>query len=40
MRMVYLKGSSLTDLWPYFAALTAIGLLNALLAVLTHRKRQ
>ena len=40
MRMVYLKGSNLTDLWPYFAALTAIGLLNALLAVLTHRKRQ
>lgn len=40
MRMVYLKGSNLIDLWPYFAALTAIGLLNALLAVLTHRKRQ
>lgn len=40
MRMVYLKGSPLTDLWPYLAALTAIGLVNALLAVLTHRKRQ
>lgn len=40
MRMVYLKGSTFTELWPYFAALTLIGLLNGLLAIVTHRKRQ
>lgn len=40
MRMVYLKGSTLTELWSYYGALVLIGLLNGTIAVLTHRKRQ
>lgn len=40
MRMVYLKGSTLPELWPHFAALAAIGLFTALVAVVTHRKRE
>ena len=39
MRSVYLKGSTLADLWPQFAALGGIALILNTLAALTYSKR-
>jgi ABC-2 type transport system permease protein len=39
MRMIYLKGSTLADLWPYFVILVGIGVVTGALAVVTHHKR-
>lgn len=38
MRGLYLKGASIADLWPQFAALTAFALILSLLAALSYRK--
>ena len=39
MRSVYLKGSTLADLWTQYAALTGFALLFSLVAATTYRKR-
>ena len=39
MRSVYLKGSTVADLWPQYAALTAMAAVFSLIAALTYRKR-
>ena len=39
MRAVYLKGATMADLWPQYAALTGFALLFCLVASLTYKKR-
>lgn len=40
MRMIYLKGSGFAELWPYFLVLTALGVVNGVISVLSYRKRE